>query len=290
MILSKLINKAPKTFNTTRKPIALITGASSGIGQALSYHFASKGYDIVTVARDNQRLQEIKSILLAKYNSQVYVCAVDLTKSNSIQIIKDFLIHENLEINALVNNAGFGIHGSFEETDLNSEIDMIQVQINTTLALTKLVLPMMQTKKSGYILNVGSVYSFAPVPFQSVYGACKSFLLSFSNSLAFENKKYGIKVTALCPGITQTEFRMRSNVGRHKISNKKSIKNSKPTGMSAEQVAEQGYNALMKGDIIAIPGLTNRIFVQIATHLPTSLLSSSLALVNNFRGVNSKHT
>lgn len=290
MKISKIIKKKQTTFNTSKKPLVLITGASSGIGYAFAYHFASKGYDIIAVARDKQRLYELESSLLTKFNSKVYGLPLDLSKENSVKLIEDFLKNEGLNIDVLVNNAGFGVHGSFQETDIQKELDMVHLQINSTLSLTKLVLPYMQTKKLGHILNVGSVYSFSPVPFQSVYGGCKAFLLSFSNSLAHENKKYGIKVTALCPGITKTEFRMRSNVGRHTISNTNTLKQKKTTGMSAEYVAEQGYNALMRGDLIFIPGLTNRIFVQIATHLPTSLLSSALALVNNFRGVNSKNT
>ena len=283
------IKKKQTTFNTSKKPLAIITGASSGIGYAFTNHFASKGYDIIAIARDKQRLYEIESALLSKFNSKVYVLPIDLSKPNSVQLIEDFLTNENLNVDVLVNNAGFGVHGAFQETDIHKELDMVNLQIKSTISLTKLVLPYMQSKKSGYILNVGSVYSFSPVPFQSVYGGCKAFLLSFSNSLAYENKKYGIKVTALCPGITKTEFRMRSNVGRHKISNKNNLKQKKATGMSAEYVAEQGYNALMRGDLVYIPGLTNRIFVQIASHLPTSFFSSALTLVNSIRGVNSKN-
>jgi uncharacterized protein len=290
MKITEIIKKKQTTFNTSKKPLALITGASSGIGYAFTCHFARKGYDIIAIARDRQRLNEIENSLLTKFNSKVYVLPVDLSKIDSIQFIEEFLKTEGLNVDVLVNNAGFGIHGSFKDTEIHKEIEMVNLQISSTLSLTKLVLPYMQSKKSGYILNVGSVYSFSPVPFQSVYGGCKAFLLSFSNSLAYENKKYGIKVTALCPGITKTEFRMRSKVGRHKILNKNNLNSKKPTGMSAEHVAEQGYKALMRGDRVFIPGLTNRIFVQIATHLPTSFLSSALALVNSIRGVNSKNS
>ncbi len=289
MKIPEIIKRKQTTFNTSKRPLALITGASSGIGYAFTCHLASKGYDIIAIARDRQRLNELENSLLTKFNSKVHVLPVNLSKIDSVKVIEDFLNAEGLNVDVLINNAGFGIHGSFQETDIQKEVDMVNLQINSTLSLIKLVLPYMQTKKSGYILNVGSVYSFSPVPFQSVYGGCKAFLLSFSNSLAHENKKYGIKVTALCPGITKTEFRMRSNAGKHKISNKNSLKQKKQSGMSAEFVAEQGYNALMRGDLVFIPGLTNRIFVQIAIHLPTSFLSSALTLVNSFRGVNSKN-
>lgn len=290
MKITKLINKKPTVFDTYKKPLALITGASCGIGNAFARHFASKGYDLIVVARDVQRLSLLESTLLNLFNTKVHVIPVDLTKIDSINVIEEYLKNEGLNIDALVNNAGFGIHGAFQETDLKKEVDMVNLQINSTLALTKLVLPYMQSKKSGYILNVGSVYSFAPVPFQSVYGGCKSFLLSFSSSIAHENKKYGIKVTTLCPGITNTEFRTRSKVGKYNTHNTKNLRPKKPSGMSAEIVAEQGYNALMRGDLVVVPGLTNRIFVHIASHLPTSFLSPALALVNSFRGVNSKNS
>ncbi|WP_397599507.1 SDR family NAD(P)-dependent oxidoreductase [Silvanigrella sp.] len=286
MKISEIIKSKPRTIETEKKPIALVTGASSGIGQSFTCLLASKGYDVIAIARDHQRLYELENKLLTKYNSKIYVLPLDLSINNSVDKIAEFLKNENLVVDVLINNAGFGVHGAFHETELQKELNMVNLQIQSTLSLTKLILPQMQEKRSGFILNVGSVYSFSPVPFQSVYGGCKSFLLSFGTSLAHENKKYKINVTTLCPGITQTEFRIRSNIGK----NINSIKHKKTSGMSADLVAEQGFKALMRGDLICIPGLTNRIFVQIATYLPTSLFSSALTLVNSFRGVNSKNT
>ncbi len=286
MKISEIIKSKPKIIETEKKPIALVTGASSGIGYSFTCLLASKGYDVIAVARDHQRLYELENKLLTKYNSKIYVLPLDLSINNSVDKIAEFLKKENLMVDVLINNAGFGVHGAFHETELQKELNMVNLQIQSTLSLTKLVLPYMQERRSGFILNVGSVYSFSPVPFQSVYGGCKSFLLSFGTSLAHENKKYKINVTTLCPGITQTEFRIRSNIGK----NINSIKHKKTSGMSADLVAEQGYKALIRGDLICIPGLTNRIFVQIATHLPTSLFSSALTLVNSFRGVNSKNS
>ncbi|KAB8039996.1 SDR family NAD(P)-dependent oxidoreductase [Silvanigrella paludirubra] len=286
MKISEIIKSKPKIIETEKKPIALVTGASSGIGYSFTCLLASKGYDVIAIARDHQRLYELENKLLTKFNAKIYVLPLDLSINNSVDKIAEFLKKENLMVDVLINNAGFGVHGAFHETELQKELNMVNLQIQSTLSLTKLVLPYMQERRSGFILNVGSVYSFSPVPFQSVYGGCKSFLLSFGTSLAHENKKYKINVTTLCPGITQTEFRIRSNIGK----NINSIKHKKTSGMSADLVAEQGYKALMRGDLICIPGLTNRIFVQIATHLPTSLFSSALTLVNSFRGVNSKNS
>lgn len=290
MNISGFFNKSQSIVNTSKKSIALITGASSGIGYSFSCLLACKGYDIIAIARDTQRLIELKEELSNKYKSNVYILTLNLTNLNSINLIEKFLNTEGLNVDILINNAGFGIHGSFSETDVNKEIEMVNLQVNFTLLLTKIVLPYMRAKKSGYILNIGSVYSFSPVPYQSVYGACKAFLLSFTKSLAHENKKYGIKVTILCPGITTTEFRLRSNIKKFNSLNKNNIKKKKFFEMNPNDVAEQGYNALMRGDLVFVPGLTNRIFVQIATHLPTSLFSSTLTLINNFRGVNSKRS
>jgi len=285
MTLSKIIYPKKTTIDTKKKPIALVTGASSGIGYSFTCLLASKGYDVIAIARDEQRLHEMENSLFAKFNSKIYVLPLDLTSQESVKIIDEFLKKELLTVDILINNAGFGVHGAFYETELNKEIDLVNLQIHFTLAITKLILPSMQEKKSGYILNVGSVYSFSPVPYQCVYGACKSFLLSFGASLAHENKKFKIKVTTLCPGITQTEFRTRSNFAN----NKNTLKQKKSSGMSADLVAQQGFKSLMRGDLICIPGLSNRIFVQIASHLPTSLFSSVLTLVNSFRGVNTKN-
>ncbi len=280
MNLLKSINEN-KTHNTSKKQVALITGASSGIGYAIAKVFIQEGFDIVAVARDQQRLQDLAHYAKENFNSTVYVLPADLTKLSSINEIENFLLTEQITIDALINNAGFGVHGSFKQTDIQKELDMVRIQIDVTLALTKIVLPSMIQKNFGYILNVASVYSFTPVPYQSVYGACKAFLLSFSSSLRHENKRYGIKVTTLCPGTTNTEFRTRSNIHA-----KINFKN----GMSAEEVAKFGFKALMKGQKIAVPGLLNRLFVSAASHVPTSLFSSSLVLLNHFRGVNSKNT
>ncbi len=279
-------NISNSVIDIKRKKLALVTGASSGIGFAFTNLLAEKGYDIIIVARDLQKLSELEDNLSQKYGSKIYPLALDLSKQNCTEDIAQFLEKHNLSVDLLINNAGFGIHGGFHETNIQREINLVQLQINSTLSITKLLLPNMQKNKFGFILNVGSVYSFSPVPYQSVYGACKSFILSFSSSIAHENKSFGIKVCCLCPGITQTEFRARSKI--QELSDKNIIEKS--SGMSAREVAEQGLNSLLNGELVCVPGLTNRIFVRIATHLPSSLFSSALTLINQVRGVNSKHS
>ncbi|BBH52059.1 SDR family NAD(P)-dependent oxidoreductase [Fluviispira sanaruensis] len=289
MKFMEIKSKTPRIIDTHRKPLAVITGATSGIGYSFAVKFAKEGYDLLLIARDTQRLNQIEHDLSNNYNTKVYILTADLTKREALIKIESYLKNEAIDIDVLINNAGFGIHGAFQDTEINRELEMVDLQISTTLALTKMILPNMQKRKSGYILNVGSVYSFTPVPFQSVYGGCKSFLYSFSSSLAYETKKDGINVTLLCPGITKTEFRLRSKVGRYAQNINNKLSRNKQKGMEPDLVAEQGYKALMRGDRICIPGLTNRIFVQIATRLPTSFLNSALTLINNFRGVNPKN-
>ena len=152
---------------------------------------------------------------------------------------------------------------------------MVNLQIGALLQLTKELLPAMLQKQHGGILNVASVYAFSPVVFQAVYGACKSFLYSFSAALAHEVADYGVAVTVLCPGVTRTEFRSRAGV-----------KAKKPgAGMSAEAVADYGFNALMRGRLLAVPGMLNKLFVLAARHLPAGAITTLLRGINRIRGL-----
>ena len=259
-----------------------ITGASSGIGYSLAHEFAKNKYNLVLIARDETRLLKLKEECEKKYHVEAWTLSCDLSQlESSLNSIEKLVSNLHISIDVLVNNAGFGIHGDFSETNLDKEIDMVNLQTSSVLALTKLFLPEMIKKKQGAILNVGSVYSYIPVPYQAVYGACKSFLLSFSLSLAHEVKKHGIKVTALCPGTTQTQFRTRSKIKEDGVMSGKSLR-----GMTAEEVAKQAYESLNKGDLVCVPGATNKLFVSLSSFLPSKLLSSLTSYVNDKRGVN----
>lgn len=260
------------------RPTAFITGASSGIGYSLAHEFGKNKYNLILVARNKEQLLKLKDECEKKYSIEAHIIACDLSKlDSSMTTIKSFVLAYSLPINVLVNNAGFGIHGDFCDTDLDKEIDMINLQTSSVLSLTKLFLPSMIKNKHGAILNVGSVYSYMPVPYQSVYGACKSFLLSFSLSLAHEVKKHGITVTALCPGPTKTAFRLRSSLKKDSDLLK---------GMSAEAVAKIAYSSLIKGDLVCVPGNSNKLMVSLATIVPSKILSSIITYVNDKRGVN----
>ncbi|MES2615935.1 MAG: SDR family oxidoreductase [Bdellovibrionota bacterium] len=264
-------------METDKIKTAFITGASSGIGFSLAHEFAKKKYNLILVARDTERLKKLKEECEKKYHVQAHTLSCDLSRvENSLAAIKKLVSALHIQVDVLVNNAGFGVHGSFSETSLDKEIDMVNLQTASVISLTKLFLPGMIERKSGAILNVGSVYSYTPVPYQAVYGACKSFLLSFSLSMAHEVKKHGVTVTVLCPGTTKTEFRARSKIKQDRI-----LK-----GMSSHEVARQAINSLDRGDLICIPGVANKFFISLASMLPTKALSSLISYVNDKRGVN----
>jgi short-subunit dehydrogenase len=249
----------------------LITGASSGIGKALALQFAKCQHNVVLVARNVEALNEVAND--CKKNSiKALVIPADLSRAESANEIYNELKNKNWNIDILVNNAGFGLHGAFLDTDLNKELEMAHVQVDTTLKLTKLFLPAMIARKHGKILNVGSVYSYAPVPYQSVYGALKTFLLSFSESLAFELRGSGVTVTIVCPGSTRTEFRKRAGAGVSR-------------GMAPEKVAEISYKALMAGRFSIVPGPVNRLFTWAMSILPHSLRARFMQFINGRRGL-----
>jgi short-subunit dehydrogenase len=255
---------------------ALITGASSGIGKALAYELAAEGYHLFLTARNRPALEEVASDCAAKFAVQTRIHIAELTRHDDIDSLVAAASAEALRFEVLVNNAGFGVKGTFLGTDLDQELGMVSVQLDAMLKLTKAVAPSMVARKAGHILNIASVYSFAPVPYQTVYGACKSFLWSFSAALRAELDGTGVTVTVLCPGVTQTEFRARAGIPER----------NKSAGATAEEIARIAVRHTLRGDLIVVPGLPNKLFVFMARHLPISMFHHFITLVNNLRGVN----
>lgn len=261
---------------STQARWAIITGASSGIGKALSFQFAAGGFNLVLIARNEKALAEVAAQCTERHGIEAVVLAADLSKVDAI----DHLV-ESLKSTAnarryevMVNNAGFGIHGGFAEVDINQNVDLVTVQLTAALKLTRAVLPAMIQRGSGRILNIASVYSFSPVPFQSIYSACKAFLLSFSSSLKYELKGTGVTVTLFCPGVTQTEFRSRAGIGEKRTD----------SGMTAEDVARSAYLETLRGKHIAVPGFLNRLYVFLAQRLPNATVPSIVRFINRRRG------
>jgi len=229
---------------------ALVTGASSGIGYELAKLFAKDGKNLVIVARNESRLEQVKAELENRYQIRVKVLPKDLSDSKAPSEIFSELEKDNISVDVLVNNAGLGVYGMFSETDLQKELEMIQVYIAATTHLTKLFLKKMLENKSGKILNVASGVAFLPVPLWSVYSASKAYVLYFSEALANELRGTGVSVTCLCPPQTETPFFKRANMEDAKI--------AKGKKMDAATAAEAGYMALNRGKVVAIPGLKSK--------------------------------
>lgn len=239
---------------------ALITGSSGGIGYELAKIFARNGVNLVLVALNKEKLDNIKNELEKKYSISAYTIEKDLTLPGSINEVYNELQLKKISVDYLVNNAGFGDFGHFAECDWGKQEKMIDLNITAVAHLTRLFLPHMIGQGSGRILNVASTASFQPGPTMSVYFATKAFVLSFSEALSNELKDKGITVTALYPGSTETGFHAVV-MGDPKLL----IERKKA---SPQDVAEFGYLSMMKGKAVAIHGLKNKFLVFSSRFFP----------------------
>lgn len=231
--------------------LALITGASAGIGRALAEIHASKGGNLVLIARRADKLEEIKSELEKKYDIDVYTIVKDLSKKEAPEEIFKEIKEKQFRIDYIINNAGFSRQGYFHEIDWDIEESMIMLNVMATVKLTYLFLPQMISRKEGKVLNVASSAAFAPGgPLQTIYYATKAFIVSFSQGLAGELNETGVTVTVLCPGATATEFEKVSGLDQTSLFSTEKV-------FSAESVAQDGYKAMLKGDLIKLSALTN---------------------------------
>jgi len=232
--------------------VALVTGASSGIGWELAQVIAAHGHDLVLTARREDRLQSLAHRLNTEFHVKVTTIPADLADPQGPDRIFRACHQADLRISILVNNAGFGAHGAFVHADEGRQLDMIQVNMAALTHLTKLFLPPMVIGGQGRILNVASMAAFQPGPYMAVYYASKAYVLSFSVALASELKGSGVTVTALCPGPVPTEFQERAN-----FSPSGPLRGA--LGMPAADVARAGYEGMMKGRAVVIPGWRNRV-------------------------------
>jgi hypothetical protein len=253
---------------------ALITGATAGIGAEFANIMAANGYALALVARDQSRLAECARFLEGRFHVPVKTLAHDLSDPASAQLIFNQLQRESFPVTALVNNAAFGVFGQFAETDLDKELQMMRVNMDAVVQLTKLFLKPMLQRREGQILNVASTASFQPGPWLSLYSASKAFVYSFSCALALELKGTGVSVTALCPGGTRTEFQQRAGMEH---------KEGFFGPMSAWRVAEIGYKAMIKGRPIAVAGWKNWLMIQVSRRCPTMLTARVAARLNKTR-------
>jgi uncharacterized protein len=245
---------------------ALITGGSTGIGFELAKCFAAHGHDVILVARHGDALEAAAGKIEGKYGVKAAALAFDLADRDSPQKLFDAIVADGVQIDFLVNNAGFGLHGEFADTDLERELDMIQVNVAATVQLTKLFLPAMIKRKEGRIMNVASTAAFYPGPFAAIYYATKAFVLSFSEAIAEELSNTGVTVTALCPGPTATNFAERAGSGDTRLFTPAAV-------ATADDVARFGYSAMMRGRRVAIPGMGNKILLQADRFAPRRLVT-----------------
>jgi short-subunit dehydrogenase len=247
------------------KNTALITGASNGIGLELAKIHASKGGDLVLVARNKSKLDELKIALEKQFGVSVYIICKDLSAINSAQEVYEETTRRNIQVDYLINNAGFGDFGIFTETDWDKELQMIHLNITTLTLFTKLYLQDMVKRRSGKIMNVASTAAFQPGPTMAVYCATKAYVLSFTEAVSNEVSDKGITITALCPGATETGFQTAGGMDESKLFKGKKL----PT---AKEVADYGYTSMIKGKTVAIHGIMNYIMSNSVRFIPRALV------------------
>jgi len=244
---------------------ALITGASGGIGYEFAKLFAQDEYNLVLIARSQEKLAHVAEDLQNKFGILVKVILKDLAVPTAPEEIFTELQNEGITIHVLVNNAGFATYGFFADTDLNAELQMMQVNMVVLTHLTKLFLREMVKQQEGKILNVASTAAFQPGPLMAVYYATKSYVLSFSEAIANELEGTGVTVTALCPGPTATEFQKRADMEQSRLVSGKI--------MDVETVARIGYSGLMNNQTVVIPGFKNQLLAQSVRFLPRNFVT-----------------
>lgn len=248
-----------------QKLTALVTGASGGIGEELARLFAADGHDLVLVARSRDKLARLSAELKERHGIEARVLACDLARRETPREIFAELTADGVTVDALVNNAGVGSYGLFVETDLQAELDLLQVNVVALTHLTKLFLKGMVARRRGYVMQVASTAAFQPGPLMAVYYASKAYVLHFSEALANECEGTGVFVSALCPGPTETGFVAAAGMGDSKLFDR--------AVMDARTVAVEGYRGLLKGRTIVIPGTRNRLLARSIGFFPRGLVT-----------------
>jgi short-subunit dehydrogenase len=231
---------------------ALITGASGGIGACFARALAARGRNLVLVARSKDKLESLRSKIAAKHSPRIEVIEQDLSAEGAARRLAATLTERGIVVDLLVNNAGFGANGEFWKLPLERQSEMLRLNIVTLTELTHLLLPAMVERRGGGIINISSTASFQPVPYTSVYAATKAYLTSFSMGLAEEVRQYGVKVLALCPGGTATNFWDAGQFSKIDL----------PGGLqSPEEVVEVGLRAFDRGRSLAVTRFINRLMI-----------------------------
>ena len=245
----------------------LVTGASSGIGEALARCFSREGHVLVLVARSGDKLQALAAALTGEFGVRAVALPADLAQPGAAAVLATRLRRQNLVIDVLVNNAGVLEHGAFVDIDGQRQQQLIDLNVSGLTAMLAEFVPGMVARGRGRILNVASIAAFQPVPALATYAATKAYVLSLTESLAEELRGSGVTVTALCPGLTATQMLNRAAAGSAKVARLPDFLIS-----AVDDVAAEGYQACMNGEVIRVPGLLNRVATVGGRALPKWLL------------------
>jgi short-subunit dehydrogenase len=247
------------------KSYALVTGASQGIGKAIAHELASKGYNLVLVARTEPLLQELAKELELKYHVKSAICVADLSDSAAPKKIKDFCTSQNLPVSILVNNAGYAVFGLFDQLPLQEQLDMVQVNNTAMVGLCHTFIPVLKEQPKGYILNISSTSAYQAVAAMSLYAASKAFVITFTRGLQIELAKSNIHVCCMVPGPTDTNFITRAKMG-------KSLKEmAAKFEWPAPKVAKVAVKGMFKGAVEVIPGFMNQVSYVFIKLMPKSV-------------------
>jgi len=255
----------------------LITGASSGIGRELARVFAAHGHSLILTARDEARLHALAEELASRHGVQTLVIPADLARPESPPALFDELQRRGATVDILVNNAGFSTFGLFHATDTQAILDLLQVNMTALTHLARLFLPGMVQRGRGRLLNVASTAAFEPGPYTAIYYASKAYVLSLSEALASELEGTGVTVTALCPGVTRTEFHQRAGI--------RNIPVQRLAVMEVEPVAQAGYEGLMRGKRVVVPGAFNQLVPLANRLLPRRWMAEIVKSLQRRRGM-----
>lgn len=255
--------------------VTLITGASSGIGEAFARRLAEEGHNLVLVARSEDKLRSLCDELKEAHGITAHFIAIDLVDFEADRRLFQETERHGLEVDWLINNAGFGSMGDFAELDLERELEMINLNICALVALTHRYLKGMRERESGTIINVSSAAGFQPIPFLATYAATKSFVTAFSEAIAEENRPFGIQVLALCPGSTDTNFFKASNIDRMmKVKGQQTV----------DEVIDAALNAVDGKRSKVVSGWANYLVASATNFVPNSLITKVIA-----RGTRSRY-
>ena len=254
-------------------PIALITGASKGIGKAIAEELAARKIDLLLVARSEELLKDLAEYLQSKYGVRADYLPLDLSKVAALEEIMDWVGDKKNEINILVNNAGYGLSGSFEKYSMQEHSEMMQVNMQVPVQLTHALLPSLRQQSQAYILNIASTAAYQAVPGLSLYAASKAFILNFSRGLQYELKDSTVSVTAICPGATDTDFPKRAMVSA------KATKAAEKVNMSPETVAKIAVIAMFDKRTELITGFINKLTVFFVWLFPKKLVEKIAASI-----------